>query len=107
MKNKKIRPEIASIEEQKVKIMREMGKRNYGLPYDKELLKQAGYGSLEYQPEQITCFKCGYSWKTKSEHLIVQCPSCYKRVRRIVETHSYFDNEPMKGPDWSKIKEIV
>lgn len=30
---------------------------------------------------QIECCKCGYQWDTKSKHVLVSCPSCYKKVK--------------------------
>lgn len=31
--------------------------------------------------EEIVCLNCGYSWKTKSELLMITCPSCQLKVK--------------------------
>ena len=30
---------------------------------------------------KVKCKKCGYSWTTKSKHVMVTCPSCLAKVR--------------------------
>jgi hypothetical protein len=72
-------------EEEKKQTMEELGKRNYGLPYDSQLLKrlyEKQYGPIVPIEQQVNCFSCLYSWKTKSQHIIVQYPSCYRRIKR-------------------------
>jgi hypothetical protein len=56
-------------EEEKKQTMEELGKRNYGLPYDSQLLKrlyEKQYGPIVPIEQQVNCFSCLYSWKTKS-----------------------------------------
>ena len=29
----------------------------------------------------VKCNRCEYEWETKSTHVFVSCPSCYKKVK--------------------------
>ena len=31
---------------------------------------------------EIKCHKCGLKWDTKSDYILVSCPSCGAKVRR-------------------------
>lgn len=41
------------------------------------------------------CNRCGHEWQTKSTHVFVSCPSCYKKVkiREISVVAEATDNE--------------
>jgi len=33
------------------------------------------------EKKEVQCLTCGYSWKTKSEKIYVNCPSCRTAVK--------------------------
>jgi len=45
------------------------------------------------------CDRCEYEWVTKSTHVFVSCPSCYKKVK-IREFKEVVENSP-QGPSIS------